>query len=367
MKVVKQGNCFIQAVSDALRGGAKIYILGGGSGARNLYQLLCKTLARKIPLEAFLVNDVYYEKIPYKEMLGIPVLPLSSMDEKTNRVLLLLGYGHYLYYSNKLLIPNFVGNFIDEDPFFHFDKTGDGKYLDYEYYERHIQEFEEIANIWEDEKSRKIMEAYINQKISGKLSYLQNLWDQNQYFDENVVNIKSVSCFVDGGAYDGDTYRSFLNHYQRLTGGEFYGTAYLWEPEEINYKKICTWYEDDRHVILKQLGMWNKKDVLKFSGHDASGQIAECGEQIIFVDKIDSVIHEHVDFIKMDIEGAEYNGLLGAERIIKRDHPILAVCAYHKRDDLIRLPRLIRSLNPNYKLYLRIYTPYVQELVIYAV
>jgi hypothetical protein len=72
----------------------------------------------------------------------------------------------------------------------------------------------------------------------------------------------------------------------------------------------------------------------------------------------------------MDIEGAEMAALKGAIKTIKRDKPVLAISAYHKPDDLIMIPRYIKSLDAGYNLYVR-YTYAcaitLYELVVYAV
>ncbi len=74
-----------------------------------------------------------------------------------------------------------------------------------------------------------------------------------------------------------------------------------------------------------------------------------------------------VDYIKMDIEGVEGPALEGAAETIRRFRPKLAISAYHRFDDLVMLPQLIRSLQPDYKLYLDQYTLYGQEIVLYAI
>lgn len=60
-----------------------------------------------------------------------------------------------------------------------------------------------------------------------------------------------------------------------------------------------------------------------------------------------------VNFIKFDIEGAEKDALLGAKETIRQHKPTLAVSVYHKSEDIIELPRMIKTLCPEYKLYLR--------------
>ena len=77
--------------------------------------------------------------------------------------------------------------------------------------------------------------------------------------------------------------------------------------------------------------------------------------QIAMVRLEDDIPEERVDFIKMDIEGAEYEALLGCENLIFNQHPKLAVCTYHGYEDVWHLPYLIDEMNPDYKFYLRHY------------
>jgi FkbM family methyltransferase len=73
-----------------------------------------------------------------------------------------------------------------------------------------------------------------------------------------------------------------------------------------------------------------------------------------------------VDFIKMDIEGAETLALDGAIETIKRFKPKLAIAIYHNMDDFVNIPNWIEELNMGYKLYLGHYTIHSEETVIYA-
>ena len=86
---------------------------------------------------------------------------------------------------------------------------------------------------------------------------------------------------------------------------------------------------------------------------------------------LDDDISEEVSFIKMDIEGAEIEAIEGAERHIREDHPTMAICTYHRYDHMWRIPELILSYNPNYKLYMRfngkIGTFTASEYVLFAI
>jgi hypothetical protein len=72
-------------------------------------------------------------------------------------------------------------------------------------------------------------------------------------------------------------------------------------------------------------------------------------------------------YVKMDIEGAEPQALVGATGLLRRHHPILAVCTYHRSEHLWQIPNLIRSIAPEYNLFLRRYAEECWEGVCYAI
>ena len=56
-----------------------------------------------------------------------------------------------------------------------------------------------------------------------------------------------------------------------------------------------------------------------------------------------------VDCIKMDIEGAERHALLGARGTLQTHRPRLVLCSYHLPDDVPVLTRLVREIEPAYR------------------
>jgi len=73
-----------------------------------------------------------------------------------------------------------------------------------------------------------------------------------------------------------------------------------------------------------------------------------------------------VDFIKMDVEGAETDAINGAKQILKKYKPKLAISTYHKPDDFWSLPLLIKNINTDYKFMFAHHSPIQWESVIYA-
>jgi hypothetical protein len=94
-------------------------------------------------------------------------------------------------------------------------------------------------------------------------------------------------------------------------------------------------------------------------------------EQELSVVQADSIDHLLADwdvtFIKMDVEGSELRALHGAEHTIISKRPRLAICVYHKPEDLITIPQYIRSLLPEARFYLRSHTYGIVDKVLYVI
>jgi hypothetical protein len=93
-------------------------------------------------------------------------------------------------------------------------------------------------------------------------------------------------------------------------------------------------------------------------------------EQFVPTTSLDSLVAsgelERVDFIKLDIEGAESAALKGAEQTLRRFTPRLALAAYHQFDDMWALMRQIDQLDLGYRFAMAHFTPHHEETVLYA-
>jgi FkbM family methyltransferase len=105
------------------------------------------------------------------------------------------------------------------------------------------------------------------------------------------------------------------------------------------------------------------------AGGLASSKVAETGATLeVECRTLDSALKgEHPTFIKMDLEGAEPDALLGAAKTMARCRPVMAVCAYHKCEHLWTIPKLLKAANPDYGIFLRRYAEDCWETVYYAV
>jgi FkbM family methyltransferase len=75
---------------------------------------------------------------------------------------------------------------------------------------------------------------------------------------------------------------------------------------------------------------------------------------------------EKIDFIKMDIEGAETFALKGSIETIRKFKPKLAISVYHSLTDFFEIPKFIDELNLGYTFYLDHFTHMGGETVLYA-
>jgi FkbM family methyltransferase len=122
------------------------------------------------------------------------------------------------------------------------------------------------------------------------------------------------------------------------------------------------------NIEFYKKGLWDSVTSLKFDNtNGGANSINTNGLEIIETVTIDSSINSKIDFIKLDIEGAEIQAIKGAQRVIHNFKPKLAVCVYHNQKDFIEIPSLILKINPDYKLYLRHYSQGIFETVMYFV
>lgn len=115
-------------------------------------------------------------------------------------------------------------------------------------------------------------------------------------------------------------------------------------------------------VILYPKGVWDRNAELSLNV--APGRATTAGSvalkepagkvvtvPVTTIDQIVEELHlERVDFIKMDIEGAEPNALRGATRTVSRFHPRMAISLEHHTTDPETIPALARQLWPDYQI-----------------
>jgi hypothetical protein len=91
---------------------------------------------------------------------------------------------------------------------------------------------------------------------------------------------------------------------------------------------------------------------------------AGAGQGLRFA-QLDDYAYAQPTFIKVDVEGHEMNVLAGAQQVLTRMSPKLAIATYHQPDHFWRIPELVLTMQPRYTLLLRHYTESIYESVYY--
>jgi len=232
-----------------------------------------------------------------------------------------------------------------------------------------------VMDILEDERSREIMVTLIKNWFDFNVDEVgyEEIFINDQYYPAGIIKLTDNESFVDVGAYNGDTVFDFL----KRTNNNF-DSIFAFELDNKNFKEMEL-AVDKLGINLKQkIKLYNSGllDEEKNVYYETGGS----GMQSTFINVIntasdsgktvrlsDVLKNEKVTFIKMDIEGSEPKALLGAEEIIIKQKPKLAICVYHKPEHLWEIPLYLKKIVPKYKIFFRHHTPLEYETVCYAV
>ena len=207
-----------------------------------------------------------------------------------------------------------------------------------------------------------------NNIIMGIFDWRNN---QGQYFDYFAPGENEV--FVDCGCFDGATCFNFAG----WCGSKGFEHIYSFEADPKNYEKS--------KELLAPLG---KCELFPYGTSDANKKVyfaSDAFETSCIISReeaekknfegvtevetvaLDEVLAgKRVTFIKMDIEGAEYEALMGAKKLIMENRPRMAISVYHKFEDFVTLADLVLSMHPDYQIAYRHYGFDDLETVMYV-
>lgn len=192
--------------------------------------------------------------------------------------------------------------------------------------------------------------------------------DSGQYFAPEFMAYQEEEIFLDIGCLNLSTSMKMPKYCKRLK------KVYAFEPDPDNYK-VCLERKNRRElqgveVKLLPFGAWSERTTLCFAATNNGGsRVSANGSISVPVVSVDEAVDpaDKITMIKMDIEGSELEALKGAKKTIQRDKPKLAICIYHKPEDMTDIPLYIKELVPEYKLYIRHHSNFSTETVLYAV
>jgi len=219
-----------------------------------------------------------------------------------------------------------------------------------------------------DSESRELFVSQLRFRIHADFANSGAVSALPAYFPKDLFALTADECFVDCGAFDGDTIQEFIQQ-----SGGLFRRIVAFEPDPRNYDKLQAFLDADKRIkgraSIHKAGVREKAEMLRFSatgGDDAA--IRHDGEIVIECETLDQAVGSlRPTLIKMDIEGSERPALTGGLQTIGKVHPILAVSVYHKPEDIWDLPLYMHELGPDSRLALRMYWRDGFDLVCYSV
>lgn len=240
-----------------------------------------------------------------------------------------------------------------------------------------ISKYLEVLELLADDMSKEILSRIILFRLSFDIKLNEGIKSHYlDYLDEDILTLQNHEVIVDAGGYTGDTLLDFMQYYKNNYAWYQY-EYYLFEPSVICIKEAQTLTNAPNiHFCNCCLGNANEKVLLRDFSDDNSfspvntlvGEEDAVGITARMVKLDDYLNGIPVTYIKMDIEGAEEEALLGCERTIKTYAPKLAICLYHKPSDIINIFSLIQGMGVKYQYYIRAQkNSVVTEFILYAI
>jgi FkbM family methyltransferase len=214
-----------------------------------------------------------------------------------------------------------------------------------------------------DAESARVFSALLEYRVSLDPEWLAGLNspDSNMWFDvPQQYGLRDYRTFLDVGAYDGDTLAA-----AREWLGADRAVAIEANPELLR-QLVAMGETFPRGVAVEPCAAWSHKTALSFQ-EVRGGMITvrETASGDLAAEAIDELVHERVDLAKMDIEGAEAQALAGASRVLAEGAD-WAVAAYHRPEDLLRLPAILKEHLPGeYRVMFRHYSEVFDDSIFY--
>jgi FkbM family methyltransferase len=244
----------------------------------------------------------------------------------------------------------------------------DDKKVGGDYILKESERINQVFSLLGDPESKSVYFNMLSARIFGHLNSIQ-LSKFNIYYHPAFNNFENIDGIViDGGSYDGEDSYKFSNcihDNNQVHGFEF---------DKSNYDRFLTDTKGNCKVRFFNQGLWSKSSKAKSAGTGIATRVKEANESpeetgLVDLVALDQIYYQkqRVGFIKLDVEGAEWEALNGAKKIIESDKPYLAVSIYHRPNDLWELPLLIKSFNSNYRFFLGQHDRLLSETVLYCI
>lgn len=212
---------------------------------------------------------------------------------------------------------------------------------------QHLPELYDSYALLRDSESRSAFRAAMEGLSSSRYADFCHA-SEPQYMLHGFLPCEGDTA-IDGGAYDGATSRDFASLGAKV---------YAFELDSCNSRRAQEKVKG-YDVVLENKGLWSEESEECYAPEGVGSKIAVGGSEAAHLIDVDTYVERmrisRVDYIKLDVEGAEMRVLKGAAKSIAKWKPKMALSAYHKTEDLWLLTAYVKSLRPDYEFAFRHY------------
>lgn len=220
-----------------------------------------------------------------------------------------------------------------------------------------------IYNVLSDELSKKCYLELLNYYIASDFISFTVLPFKEHYFAYDLYKKVADEVFIDCGAYDGDTIDIFTENQNGI-----YEKYIAIEADKANYEKLVEKVKNIKKIEVINSFISNEVKEINFISQGTSYSRGGKGEEVIQTSTLDELVYKYKPtFIKINIEGADVEAIMGAKNTIKTFMPIIAAQGHHKVEHLWEIIETIESFNNStYHFFLRNYMG-IDEFTFYAI
>ncbi|MCX5796851.1 MAG: FkbM family methyltransferase [Elusimicrobia bacterium] len=178
-----------------------------------------------------------------------------------------------------------------------------------------------------------------------------------RYFIKPVINsLTENEDFIDVGAYDGCVLFQLLQCVRNRLS-----SALMIEPDRRNVARLRNSLAKlhpaiRSKVTILPVALSNLTGEVHFShGFGMASRLFESAKDLVKSIRLDD-LDAPVSFIKLHVEGGEYDAILGGQKTLRRCQPIVTATAYHNRNGLWKTPLLLAQTLPEHTFYFRLHT-----------
>jgi len=242
------------------------------------------------------------------------------------------------------------------------------------FYRENVAREESVASFLADERSREIYRALIAYRCRRKRADINPHMQpkRTSYLDRELVIPGEGEVFIDVGACGGESSLAFQAHC--VSAGRPAPLCALFEPDAFNFSRLRkNLPKFMKAPVCFQMGLWREAGECNFiPGAFSSSRMEPSGKGRISVDSLDHILETlpglpPPTYIKIDVEGADLDALIGARETIRRYLPRIAVAIYHSNEHMLSIPEYLHELCPAYRFYIRHYCCVESETVLYCV